>query len=117
MTIPRCSQNVLLNVKEDIAVSNDVVIRSGRTTKIGDHDAEIRDTDARTVFVDFFSENRLSNSTVCISLGALHADGANGPVIDISTRLRMDLGFAQILHGVLGEIIAAALKPVDQKPN
>ncbi|MBY3369391.1 MULTISPECIES: hypothetical protein [Rhizobium] len=98
-------------------MSNDVVIRSGSTTKIGDRDAEIRDADARTVFVDFFSENRLNNSTVCLSLGALHVDGANEPVIDISTRLRMDLGFAQILHGVLGEIIAMALKPVDQKPN
>ncbi|TBY48310.1 hypothetical protein [Rhizobium leguminosarum] len=98
-------------------MSNDVVVRSGNTVRVGEHDAEVRDADARTVYVDFFTENRLSNSTVCMSLGALHLDAANEPVIDVSTRLRMDLGFAQILHGVLGELIASALKPSDQKPN
>ncbi|MBB3313104.1 hypothetical protein FHT78_004892 [Rhizobium sp. BK196] len=98
-------------------MSNDVVVKSGNVVRVGDHDAEIRDVEARTVFVDFFTENRVNNNTVCLSLGALHVDAANEPVIDVSTRLRMDLGFAQMLHGVLGELISSALKPIDQKPN
>ncbi|MBY3590631.1 hypothetical protein HJA87_12155 [Rhizobium bangladeshense] len=98
-------------------MSNDVVISSGKTVRVGDFDCEVRDADASIVYVDCFTENRLNNSTVCVSLGALHRDAANDPVIDVSTRLRMDLGFAQILHGVLGELITSALKPVDQKPN
>lgn len=95
--------------------ANEVVVKSGKTVDVGGGKAwDIRDAEARMVFVDFLSENRISNGVVCLSLGAVHTDTTNTPVVDVTTRLRMDLVTAQILHATLGDLIRQAQQPPDK---
>ncbi len=92
---------------------NEVVVRSGKTIPISDMRVEVRDADARTVFVDFITESRVSNGVAYLSMGSIHTDADNAPVVEVTTRLRLDIVTAQVLHATLGDLIAQAHKRPD----
>lgn len=93
---------------------NDVVIKSGRVLEVGDAKWDIVDRSPGALFIDVITEARHSNGVVQLSMGAAHIDGENAPVVEISTRLRLDIVTAQILHAQLGEIIAHFQAPPDK---
>lgn len=86
-------------------MADGVVMKSGKTVKIDGHEWDIRDGDSRTVFVDFITENRINNGVLHLSLGSVHTDVNNAPIVEVSTRIRMDIATAQILHRTLGNLI------------
>lgn len=93
---------------------NEVVVKSGQVMDVLGRKCEVRDTDARIVFVDAITEDRVNYGTVCLSLGALTVDGENDPVMHVHTRLRMNAVSAQILHATLGNLIAQLQAPPDK---
>ncbi|KQZ49699.1 hypothetical protein ASD54_12230 [Rhizobium sp. Root149] len=92
---------------------NEVVVVSGRKIAIGSEWWEIRKDDAPVQFVDIVTEMRPHHGNVYISLGSAIIDANNAPIVDMAARLRMDLGTAQNLHKLLGDVISAVLKPID----
>lgn len=95
-------------------MSNEVVIRSGKTYRLGDQEVVVRDTDPPVIFHDVVVENRLVNGTIYLSLANLTVDGNNAPELTIASRHRMSIVSAQILRDMLTGLIEAATKPVDQ---
>lgn len=92
----------------------EVIVKSGKSMLVQGAQWEIRDTDARMVFVDLITENRVNHGVVNLSMGAVHTDADNTPVVEVSTRLRMDLVTAQILHAALGDLIRQSQQPPDK---
>ncbi|MDP9813860.1 hypothetical protein J2W42_006736 [Rhizobium tibeticum] len=98
-----------------IAMSeNEVVVRSGRKIAVGSEYWEIRDGGAPVEYVDIITELRHHNGVVYVSLGSAIVDANNFPLVAIAGRYRMDIGTAQSLHTLLGDLLAGMLKPVDQ---
>lgn len=93
---------------------NEVVIKSGRKIAVGSEYWDLRDDGVPVRYVDFLTEMRSHNSVVYMSMGSAFIDANNAPTVDIACRLRMDLGTAQNLHRLLGDMIEGMLKPVDQ---
>lgn len=90
------------------------VLGSGKTLKIGDETWVITDPGTRIEFVDFITEARHFNGVVYVSFANSIIDMGNAKEAAICSRLRMNLGVAQNLHAVLGDLIRDALKPTDQ---
>lgn len=93
---------------------NDVVIKSGKVLEVGDAKWDIVDRSHGVLFIDMITEARHSNGVVQLSMGAAHIDGQNTPVVQVSTRIRLDIVTAQILHANLGQIIAHFQAPPDK---
>lgn len=93
---------------------NEVVVRSGRKMAVGSDWWEIRDSGVPVTYVDIMTELRSYNSVVYLSLGQAIIDANNDPLIQIIARHRFDMGTAQNLHRLLGEIIADMTKPVEK---
>lgn len=76
---------------------------------------EVRNTDVPVSHVDVFTEGRMHNGTIALSLGAISVDGiGNEPAINLVCRLRMNPVTAQILHAELGRLIEASLAVPDK---
>lgn len=99
---------------DDNSGANEVVISTGRKIALGADWWEVRDQPGAVNYVDVISEARQFNGIIHLSLGVGIVDANNSGVVDITSRLRMNLVFAQSLHGLLGDMIADALKPVDK---
>lgn len=97
----------------DEVTSNEVIIRSGRKLMAGTEQWAVRKDDEPCYFIDFLSEARQFNGTVYLAFASAIVDANNEPIVDIVSRLRMNLGFAQVLHNALGHLIDNALKPTD----
>lgn len=93
---------------------SEVVVRSGRKMAVGSDWWEIRDSGVPVTYVDVLTEFRNHNSVVYLSLGQAIIDANNAPLVQIIARHRFDLGTAQNLHRLLGEMIADMTKPVDK---
>ncbi|MCS3742691.1 hypothetical protein [Rhizobium sp. BK661] len=98
---------------DETATPDEVVISSGRKIAMGDQWWEIRDNGETIKFTDYLTEARIINGTVYLSFGSCFMDANNQGVVDIASRLRMDLGTAQMLHNLLGQMISSALTPPD----
>jgi hypothetical protein len=92
---------------------NEVTLSSGRKIAVGSEWWDIRKDDAPCCFVDFITEARQFNGTVYLGLGSGIVEPNNTAVVDVVSRLRMNLGTAQAIHSLLGQMISDALKPVD----
>jgi hypothetical protein len=95
-------------------MADEVVISSGRKLALGDKFLEIRDDGRPVHFVDLLMEARQHMGVVAVAFGSMVLDANNEPIAQVASRLRMDLGTAQNLHKLLGDMIAAALKPSDK---
>lgn len=93
---------------------NEVVIKSGRRMAIGADWWEVRDAGQPVEFVDLITEARHINGVFYLSFASGIVDANNEGVAQVATRLRMSLASAQILHGILGDMIKGALMPPDQ---
>lgn len=93
---------------------NEVVIRSGRKLAVGADWWEIRDDGVPVTYIDMLTELRNHNSVVYLSLGQAIIDANNEPIVQVAARHRIDLGTAQTLHRLLGEMINEMTKPVDK---
>ena len=93
---------------------DDVSVKPERRIAIADEWWTLRDSEAPAVFSDYITEARHWHGNVYLSFGSGVIDANNEPVIDIVSRLRMNLGTAQVLHQLLGQMIDDALKPVDK---
>lgn len=93
--------------------ANEVVIKSGRAVAVGADRWELRDDGRPAEYVDMITELRHHNSVVYVSLGSAIIDANAEPIVAIAARLRMDLGTAQNLHNLLGQMISEMLKPAD----
>ncbi|MDW9506917.1 hypothetical protein GOA81_18060 [Sinorhizobium meliloti] len=94
---------------------HNVVIRSGRKLLVGGVEMEVIDRTDGVRFVDLITEATHVNGIAYISMGSAIHEFNNDTVLELSTRIRMSLGTAQTLHGMLGNIISDALKsPVDK---
>lgn len=91
-----------------------VVIRSGKTIQIGTETWVIADEGGPVHFVDWLTECRHFGGNVYLSFASAVADAGNEPEARICARLRMNLGAAQNLHKMLGDMIADATKPIDK---
>ena len=101
-------------MSNETSTQNEVVIRSGRKIAMGDQWWEIRDNGEPIKFTDYLTEARVVNGTFYLSFGACFVDANNQGIVDITSRLRMDLGTAQALHNMLGQMINNTLtKPAD----
>jgi len=80
---------------------------------LGDQWAVLREDDTIPVYGDVLTEARQYNGTVALGFGAIVQDANNPPEVQPVVRLRMNLVAAQSLHGLLGQMIADALKPAD----
>ena len=92
----------------------EVVVRTGHKIAVGDRFLELRDKGARVEFVDTITEARHGSGVIAVSFGASVQEANNDGFVDVSCRLRMHLGTAQMLHKLLGDMISDALKPVDK---
>lgn len=93
---------------------DEVVVRSGKTVKVGGEAWVITRDDAPVESVDMLCEARYFNGTVFLSFIQTVIDAGATPEAYINCRLRMNLATAQGLHGVLSQLISDALKPADQ---
>jgi hypothetical protein len=100
-------------MSNDETASNEVIIRSGRKIAVGSEWWEIRDSGEPVKFTDMITEARHINGVVYLSFGAGIVDANNEGICDLVSRLRMNLGSAQFLHNLLGNMISNALKPTD----
>ncbi|WP_025661535.1 hypothetical protein [Rhizobium sp. IBUN] len=92
---------------------NELVVRSGQRIAVGDKWLDIRDNGGPVSFVDIITEARHNTGVVCLAFGSAIVDGNNSGICDIASRLRMNMSTAQLLHRLLGDMIADALKPAD----
>src|SRR5438105_3726613 len=93
---------------------NEVVVRSGRKLTVGSDLWEIRDGGVPVEYVDLITEARTVNGVAYVSLAAAIIDGNNDGIAQIATRIRMNMGTAQALHQLLGQMIKDSLtSPVD----
>lgn len=92
---------------------HEIIPRSGRKIAIGSEWLEVVDAGHVPKFIDVISEARQANGVVYLSFGGGVIEG-NAAFCQIESRLRMNLGTAQFLHRLLGQMIEDALKPVDQ---
>lgn len=95
-------------------MSNEVVVKSGRMIALGDKFAEIRDDGRPVHFVDVLMEARHHMGVVYMAFGSVILDANNDHLVQVASRLRMNLATAQDMHRLLGSIIEDALKPVDK---
>lgn len=93
---------------------NEVVIKSGRKVAVGSEWWELRDANVPVHYIDMITEARGHNGVVYLSLGSAIIDANNTPIVDMATRVRMDLGTAQNLHQILGGLIRNMTSPVDK---
>lgn len=93
---------------------NEVVVRSGRKIAVGQDWWEIRDNGTPVTYVDILTELRHHNSVVYLSLGQAVIDANNEPIVQIAARHRIDLGTAQTLHRLLGDMITEMTTPVEK---
>jgi len=93
--------------------NNEVIVRSGRNIAMGDQWWEIRDSGEPIKFTDILTEARHVGGAVYLSFGACFIDANNQGMVDITSRIRLELGFAQALHSMLGQMISSALAPPD----
>jgi len=95
-------------------MSNEVVIRSGKTLRVGEEAWTIVEpTHVPVACPDLFLDTRLLNNSVIMTLGQTRVEGGEREVA-VCTRLRMDLAFAQLLRNNLDHLIQAATKPADK---
>ncbi|PSH64677.1 hypothetical protein [Phyllobacterium sophorae] len=92
-------------------MTDEVVVGSGKTLKVGDETFKIKDHGVPISFVDFFTEYRANNGMVSFATAHIVHDAGNEPEVVINTRMRMSLVTAQAMHGLLGDILEQALKP------
>jgi hypothetical protein len=95
-------------------MANEVVVKSGRRLPFGDKLLEIRDDGRPVHFVELLMEARQHMGVVSLAFGSVVWDANNEPLAQVASRLRMDLATAQNLHKLLGDMIAAALRPADK---
>ena len=95
-------------------MSNEVVIKSGKTFRLGDQEVVLREGEPPVIFHDIVVENRVFNGAVYLSLANLSIDGGNAPELTVVSRHRMSLVAAQVLRDMLTNLIEVATKPVDQ---
>jgi hypothetical protein len=95
-------------------MSNDVVIRSGKTLKVGDVTWVIQDSGLPAVMPTLFVENRIVNDVLYLSMAETVIDIGNEPEAKVCVRMRLDLVTAQVLRHVLSELIDMAQKPADK---
>lgn len=84
------------------------------TFKVGNETWVIARDDAPVAYVDLICEARQFNGTIYISLAQSIVDANSEPKAVICSRVRMNLGTVQFLHGVLGDLIKQAMSPPDQ---
>ncbi|EXL09723.1 hypothetical protein BG36_20960 [Aquamicrobium defluvii] len=64
--------------------------------------------------MDLLMEARQHMGVIALAFGSVVWDANNEPMAQVASRLRMDLGTAQNLHKLLGDMISDALKPADK---
>jgi len=92
---------------------SDVVLKSGRTLKVGDFQWDILPDQLPLEFTDMLLEARHLNGVVYLSFGGAILDDSNKHVVKPVARLRMSLVAAQGLTQALKSIIEDATKPPD----
>lgn len=104
------------NDNEDASVPGPVAVvtRTGRAMAIGPDWWEIRDDGTPPQFVEVLTECRQHAGVVYLAFGSMIRDANNDGIVNIASRLRMDLVAAQSLRNMLSGIIDEALKPTDK---
>jgi len=92
----------------------EAVLRSGKTMKVGDVTWVIVDDGVPVVVPSLFIEGRHHDGIVYLSLAQTVVDANASPEAVVCTRLRMGLGFAQMLRAQLDDLISQMLKPADK---
>jgi hypothetical protein len=95
-------------------MSNEVVIKSGHYLAMGETKLEIRDAGEPIHYVDVLTEARQHLGVIYLAFGGVVWDANNDQIVQIASRLRMNLGTAQDLHRLLGQMINDATKPIDK---
>ena len=90
------------------------VTTAGQKIAIGREWWGLQDNSKSIDYVDFVTEARQFNGVIHLAMGAGVQDANNVGVIHVTTRLRMNLAAAQVLHNLLGGMISEALKPSDK---
>lgn len=100
-------------MSDDDIKKNKLPLRTGSKIAVGDKWLEIRDTGGPVSFVDIITEARHNGGVIYLAFGSAIVDGNNDAICDMASRLRMNLSTAQVLHRLLEDMIADALKPAD----
>jgi len=95
-------------------VSNEVVITSGKTIKMGEVDWVIVDPGLPTVLPSVILEHRQVNGVLYLSLGETIVDAGNSPEVRVCARLRLDSVMMQVLRNLLTGTIEEMQKPTDK---
>lgn len=95
-------------------MSNEVVITSGKTIKMGDVDWVIVDPGLPTVLPPVILEHRQVNGVLYLSLGETIVDAGNSPEVRVCARLRLDSVMMQVLRNLLAGTIEEMQKPTDK---
>lgn len=89
-------------------------LHAGKTVQLGEETWLVSRDDAPVQYVDLICEARNFNGIVHLSMMQSIVDAGAIPEAHMGARLRMNLATAQALHGILGKMIADALKPADK---
>jgi len=95
-------------------MADEVVIKSGRSIALGDQFAEVRDDGRPVHFVDVLTEARHHIGVFYLAFGSVIIDANSDQIVQIASRLRMNIATAQDVHRILGQMIDDALKPADK---
>lgn len=95
-------------------MAEEVVVRSGKTLQIQDATWVVVDGGVPPVVPTIFTEARTYDGIIYLAFAQSIIDGDNGPEAHICARLRLGLGFAQMLRSQLDRLIKDALEPPDQ---
>lgn len=99
----------------DIKLADEIkAVGTGKTLKVGDVDWVIVEDGVAATIPSLFVEARHFNGVVYLSLAETVIDAGNRPEAHVCARLRMDLGFAQLMRDQLDELIKMALEPTDK---
>lgn len=93
---------------------NEVVVTTGKAVKVGDNLLPLKDGGGPVHYVDLFTEFRVSDGNVAVSLATGVWDDGNVAEAVVCTRFRMPLSVAQAFNALLSQAINEALKPVDK---
>ena len=93
---------------------NDVVVRTGKTLRVGDVNwIIVEPVEIPLACPDFVLDTRHFNGVIQIAMASTRVEADVREAV-VCVRLRMDLNSAQLLHNTLGSLITNSLKPADQ---
>lgn len=73
----------------------------------------VRKGEAPAFYTDALTEARIVDGIIYLSLGSRSIDGEDEELVDVVTRLRMNLSKAKSIHANLEVLIKQAMRPFD----